>query len=216
MIKKQLTLLLLSVILNGCAATKQAYTYCAIAHVTEPVWVQQDRANDYLVNKIGLIHDRTSERDINSLVKYALAQNLYSDVHVYAHSTLDNTERLVINYQVSVATNVQMQQVKTDFKQVGNCLVAWATISPENAKIALAQSHPVNEQEQVAWARIKSSQRSQDYQHHLVLYPRGLYSETAKARIEVLKKQYHQQAINRASSEPTVRMLGHLLNRIFN
>jgi hypothetical protein len=218
MMKKEcLTIVVLTAFVSACSSVSTPqYQYCAVADVTDPVWVQQDRAQSYIITKIGVMHTRESERDITKLVKYTLAQNLYSDVHAYSQSTLDNTERLVTNYQVNVATNVHLMNVKTDFKKVGNCLAAWASVSSNDAQIALANSHPVNKQEHAAWELIKTSQQSSDYEHHLTLYPRGLYSETAKARILVLSKQYHQHAINRVSSDPTMRMLGHLLNHIFN
>jgi hypothetical protein len=217
MMKKQcLTIVVLIAFVSACSSVSTPqYQYCAVADVTDPVWVQQDRAQSYLISKIGVMHNRESERDITKLVKYSLAQNLYSDVHAYSQSTLDNTERLVTNYQVNVATNVHLMNVKTDFKKVGNCLAAWASVSPNDAQIALANSHPVNKNEHAAWELIKASQQLSDYQHHLTLYPSGLYSETAKARIDVLKRDDSRQAINRSSHNSTVRMLGHLINRIF-
>jgi hypothetical protein len=216
MIKQSLTIFVLTAFLNACSSVSAPqYQYCAVADVVDPAWVQQDRARDFLISKIGVLHTRKSERDITKLVKYTLAQNMYSDVHAYSQSTLDNTEHLVTNYQVNVATNVHLINVKTDFKKVGNCLVAWASVSSNDAQIALANSHPINAQEHVAWELIKASEQLKDYQHHLTLYPRGLYSETAKARIDVLKQHDTKQVINRSTNNPTVRMLGHLINNIF-
>jgi hypothetical protein len=214
--KECFTILVLIAFVSACSSVSAPqYQYCAAADIVDPAWVQHDRARDFLISKIGVVHTRESERDITKLAKYTLAQNLYSDVHAYSQSTLDNTERLVTNYQVNVATNVHLMNVKTDFKKVGNCLVAWASVSSNDAQIALANSHPVNKKEHAAWELIKTSPQSSDYQHHLTLYPRGLYSETAKARIEVLKERDNIQAINRSSHNPTVRMLGHLISSIF-
>jgi hypothetical protein len=216
MIKKCLTIFMLVAFLSACSSVSAPqYQYCAVADVVDPKWVQHDRERDYLISKIGVMHTRESERDITKLVKYTLAQNLYSDVHAYSQSILDNTGRLVTNYQVNVATNLQLKNVKTDFKKVVKCLVAWASVSSNDAQIALANSHPVNEQEHAAWELIKTSQQLKDYQRHLTLYPRGLYSETATARIDALKVRDNTQAINRSTNNPTVRMLGHLINSVF-
>ena len=215
-----LTIFALNALLSGCSINKNAsapqYTYCAVAHISDPAWVQQDRNSNYLISKIGLVHDRESERDITTLVKQTLAQNLYSDVHAYSQSTLDNSERLVSNYNVNVATNVQLQNVKTEFTKVDNCLVAWASVSQIDADIALAKSHPINEKEHAAWQLIEASKNINDYKQHLKLYPQGLYADTAKARIDVLNKHYNKQAINRSFRDPTVRMLAHLFNNLFN
>jgi hypothetical protein len=216
MIKKCLSIYVLIAFLSACASVSTPqHQYCAVADVADPKWVRHDRERDYVISKIGVVHTRESERDITKLVKYTLAQNLYSDVHAYSQSILDSTGRLVTNYQVNVATNLHLTHVKTDFKKVGKCLVAWASVSSQDAQIALANSHPINKQEHAAWELIKASQQVKDYQRHLTLYPRGLYSETAKARIDVLKKRDSQQAIHRATNNPTVRMLGQLLNNVF-
>ena len=219
MLKTLFTIALLVCLLSACSVNKSAnspqYTYCAVAHVSDPEWVQQDRNYNYLISKVGVIHNRESERDITALVKQTLAQNLYSDVHAYSQSTLNNSAQLVTNYNVNVATNVQLQNVKTEFTKVDDCLVAWASVSQNDAEIALAKSHPINEKEHAAWQLIEASKNINDYKQHLKLYPRGLYTETAKARIDVLKKHYNKQAINRSFKDPTVRMLAHLFNNLF-
>lgn len=219
MLKILFTAALLVSLLSACSVNKSAsapqYTYCAVAHVSDPAWVQQDRNNNYLISKIGVKHNRESERDITNLVKHTLAQNLYSDVHAYSQSTLDNSERLVRNYNVNIATNVHLQNVKTEFTKVGNCLVAWASISNNDASIALAKSHPINQKEHAAWQLIESSKNINDYKQHLKLFPQGLYTETAKARIDVLNEHYTKQIINRSIKDPTMRMLTHLFNNLF-
>ena len=219
MLKTLFTAALLVSLLSACSVNKSAsvpqYTYCAVAHISDPVWVQQDRNNNYLISKIGVKHNRESERDITNLVKHTLAQNLYSDVHAYSQSTLDNSERLVSNYNVNVATNVQLQNVRTEFTKVDDCLVAWASISPDDAEIALTKSHPINQKEHASWQLIESSHDINDYEKHLTLYPQGLYTQTVKARIDVLKKHHNEQAINRSIENPTMRMLAHLFNNLF-
>lgn len=219
MLKTFLTTALLVCLLSACSVNNSAnaprYTYCAVAHVSDPEWVQQDRNNHYLISKIGVIHNRESERDITALVKQTLAQNLYSDVHAYSQSTLNNSTQLVTNYNVNVATNVQLQNVRTEFTKFDNCLVAWATVSQSDAEVALEKSHPINEKEHAAWQLIESSKDIDDYKQHLKLYPQGLYTETAKARVDVLKHHYNEQAINRSIKDPTMRMLAHLFNNLF-
>ena len=205
--------------LSACSVNKNAltpqYTYCAVAHISDPLWVQQDRNKDFLISKIGVKHNRESERDIRDLVTQTLAQNLYSDVHAYSQSTLDNSESLVSNHNVNVATNVHLENVRTEFANVDDCLVAWASISQSDADIALAKSHPINQKEHAAWQLISSSQDIDDYKQHLTLYPQGLYTQTAKARIEVLNKHHTEREINRTIRNPTLRMLAHLYNNLF-
>jgi hypothetical protein len=207
------------VLLSGCSNNYKAplqYTYCPVAHISDPTWVQRDRDENHLIAKIGVKHNRDSERDIRELVKSTLAKNLSSDAHAYSQSVLDNSSRLVTNYNVNVATNVQLKNVKTEFEKIGDCLVAWASISQNDAQIALTKSHPINQKEHASWLLISSSHDIKDYKHHLRLYPQGLYTETAKARIDVLNKHYAKRAFNRSVGHPTARMLGNLLDSFFN
>lgn len=219
MIKRILFTVLVYAFLTGCSINNPTvphqYEYCSVSHINDPLWVQQDRRDNYLISKIGVEHSRESERDIERLLRHSLAQSLSSDVHAYSQSTLDNSMRLVTNYNVNVATNVQLNNVSTEFKKVGDCLVAWASISPTDAKVALEKSHPINQKEHNAWKLIEASHNIDDYKHHLTLYPQGLYTETAKARIEVLNKHYTEQAINRSISNPAARMLVHFLQNVF-
>jgi hypothetical protein len=219
MLKILFTTILFVSLISACSVNKSAsapqYTYCAVAHISDPVWVQQDRNNDHLISKIGVVHNRMSERDITKLVKYTLAQNLYSDVHAYSQSTLNHSAQLVTNYNVNVTTNVQLQNVRIEFIKVDGCLVAWASVSPNNAKIALAKSHPINQKEHTVWRLIESSRDINDYKKHLTLYPQGLYTETAKARIDVLNKHDTAQSINRSIKNPTMRTLAHLFSNLF-
>lgn len=219
MLKHLFTITAAVFLVSACSINKSAtvpqYNYCAIAHISDPLWVQQDRNKNYLISKIGVEHNRESERDIRDLVTQTLAQNLYSDVHAYSQSTLDNSERLVSNHTVNVATNVHLENVRTEFTKVDNCLVAWASISQSDADIALAKSHPINEKEHAAWELIASSQDITDYKQHLTLYPQGLYTQTAKTRIEVLNRALTGREINRTIRNPGLRMLVHLLNNFF-
>jgi hypothetical protein len=209
-----LLVLLCSVLLSACAAKSQRYDYCSVAEVADPAWVDIDRTQGYLVSKIGVVHSREAERDITRLVRQSLASNLYSDVHAYMQSTFDG-ENLATNHQINVATNVQLTNVRTSFEKVGVCLVAWATVSQKDAEIAVGKSHPINKAEHSEWQRIKDSQRISDYRYHLRKYPRGLYTETAKARIDVIESHKRKKSINKANYSPTARMLLNLMNTFF-
>ncbi|MBF38686.1 hypothetical protein [Idiomarina sp. UBA4520] len=206
-------------VISACSVSGPEYNYCSVVDVEDPNWVMADRERRYLVSKIGIRHSRKAERDIVRLAKQSLAENIYSDVHSYTHSNYTTDTRgetsLVTNQLVNVATNLQLKNVRTDFQKVGGCLAAWATISPQNAEIALEKSHPINRKEYRAWQRIENSQSVSDYKKHLEKYPRGLYSETAKARIDVLRKHKNKQAINDSNISPPARMFWHLLNNIF-
>lgn len=208
-----------SFIISACSVSGPEYDYCSVADVEDPDWVMADRERGYLVSKIGVRHSRKAERDIIRLAKQSLAENIYSDVHSYTHSrySTDKTgeANLVTSQLVNIATNLQLENVRTDFKKVGDCLAAWATLSPENAEIALEKSHPINRREYRAWQRIDKSQNVSEYKEHLENFPRGLYSETAKARIDVLRKHKNKQAINNTNMSLPARMFWHLLNSAF-
>jgi hypothetical protein len=205
--------------ISACSVSGPEYNYCSVVDVEYPDWVIADREREYLVSKIGVRHSRKAERDIVRLAKQSLAENIYSDVHSYTHSSYSNDTtgeaNLVTSQLVNIATNLQLENVRTDFKKVGGCLAAWATLSPENAEIALEKSHPINRQEYRAWQRIEKSQNVSEYKEHLENFPRGLYSETAKARIDVLRKHKNKQAINNTNMSPPARMFWHLLNSAF-
>lgn len=203
------------VLLSACAANKQRYDYCSVAEVADPAWVNADRANGYLVSKVGVAQSREAERDITRLARQSLANNLYSDVHAYMQNTFDG-ERLATNHHINVATNVQLTNVRTSFHKAGPCLVAWASVSPKDAQIALKKSHPINKAEHTEWQQIKDSESARDYQQHIKKYPQGLYTQTAKARIAVLKKYNNRRAINNSISSPSARMLWHALSTVFN
>lgn len=214
-----LTVVSIVAVLGACSVSGPEYYYCSVADVDDPAWVKRDRERGYLASKIGVRHSRSAERDIVRLAKQSLAENIYSDVHSYTHHTYSKDSigeaNLVTNQLVNIATNLNLNNVKTEFKKVDGCLVAWATISPENAEVALKKSHPINRKEYRAWQRIKNSQNIGDYEKHLEKYPRGLYSETAKARIDVLRKHKNKQAINSSNMSPPARMFWHLMNNIF-
>jgi len=215
-----LSFILLSVVaLTGCSVSGPDYTYCAVADVNDPNWVTADRERGYLVSKIGVRHSRKAERDIVRLAKQSLAENLYSDVYAYTESTY-RTDSLgeafsVTDQLINVATNVQLKNVKTEFKKAGDCLVAWASVSKQDAEIALKHSHPINRAEQRDWNRIKDSRKVSDYEKHIEKYPQGLFTQTAKARIDVLEKYYNTRAINRSNVNPPAKMFWHLMNNIF-
>ncbi len=201
-------------VLVACSSSGPEYYYCSVADVKDPGWVESDREKGFLVAKIGVRHTRKAERDIVRLSKLSLAENLYSDVHSYRQSYSDG-ERLAVNQLTNVATNVKLENLKTDFKKSGRCLVAWATVSKKDAEIALEKSHPINKEEHKAWQAIRESHSISDYREHLENYPQGLYTETAEARIEVLKKNNNTQAINNSKMSPPARMFWQLLNNVF-
>ncbi|CUS48036.1 MAG: hypothetical protein HLUCCO02_05645 [Idiomarinaceae bacterium HL-53] len=43
----------------------------------------------------------------------------------------------------------------------------WATVSPENAAVALEKSHPINTQEHESWLEIQNSRNVSDYRRHV-------------------------------------------------
>lgn len=212
-------ILLSAVLLTGCSVSGPDYNYCAVAHVNDPPWVTLDRNRGYLVSKIGVRHSRKAERDIVHLAKQSLAENIYSDVHAYTESRYrsDSIGKAfsVTDQLINIATNVQIENVKTEFKQSGRCLVAWASVSPADAQMALQRSHPINRAEQRDWNRIKDSRKVSDYEKHIKKYPQGLFTQTAKARIDVLEKYYNTRAINRSGFSPPAKMFWHLVNNIF-
>lgn len=202
--------------LSGCSSVpgEHKHRYCAVAEIDDPAWVDNHREKGYLVTKFGVEHNRTAERDIHKLATSVLAQNLYSDVHSYTHSTWSHNET-VTNVHLNVASNVQMEQVRVSYGVTNGCLVAWASVSPENARIALEKSHPINAEEHAAWQEIAESTRMADYRNHLEKYPRGLYAETARARIRVLRKENELRYIRQSDMSPPAKVLTQLLVHIF-
>lgn len=212
---KMLLCIFLCLFVVGCASTSNHYQYCAISDIEDPEWVKADRNNGYLVAKVGVMHSREAERDIVSLTKRALAGNIYSDVHVYYKSTFDG-EKLASDHNINMATNVHLKNVKSEYRKVDNCLVSWASVSFEQANISQQKAHPINKQEHKAWQRINESRGIGDYREHLQKFPQGLYTQTAKARIDVLEQQQTRRAIGQAKAPPGLKVLLHLVNWALN
>ena len=210
---KLILIAICSLCVAACSSSVSKYQYCSVAHIDDPAWVKSDRTKGYLISKVGVRHTREAERDITRVVKLSLVESLYADVHSYRQS-YSNSDQLAVNQSVNVATNVVLKNVKTEFERAGSCLVAWATVSLQDAEIALNKSHPINSAEHKAWLKISNSSSSRAYREHLKKYPRGLYSETARARIEFLEQRHRQKTISNSAASPTTRMLLHLINSI--
>ncbi|MGM0905557.1 MAG: hypothetical protein ACQEVQ_03385 [Pseudomonadota bacterium] len=212
-------LLCMSLMISACTVSGPKYHYCSVANTDDPGWVSADRERGYIVIKIGVRHSRAAERDIARLAKQSLAENLYSDVHAYTESSYitdrSGEQRLVTDRLINIASNVKLKNVKMEFKEVDGCLAAWASVSREDANIALKHSHPINQAEQRDWESIKDSRKVSDYRAHIERYPSGLYTETAKNRIDVLRKQNNTRSINNSGVSPPAKMFWHLINNIF-
>ncbi|RTE85844.1 hypothetical protein [Aliidiomarina sp. B3213] len=185
---KQLILCLPVILLSACSQTllEPKHQYCSIADIEEPRWVQNDRSKGYLVTKFGIEYSREAERDVHGLLARTMARSIYTEIYANTQSTFDSNNR-VTEYHFSAASNLELTLMKTDFARHGQCLAAWATIKPEDARLALENSHPINMAEHRAWQSIKDSRNWRDYAEHLEKFPQGLYADTCRARIDVLR-----------------------------
>ena len=202
---KSVIAIVLSLAAVGCSTNGSGqYRYCSVADSVEPGWYAAIK-DDNIVTKFGVKHTREAERDVVRVAQLMLAQQLYS--RVSGSTTLVDGRVERSSAYSKVASNVYLDSAKVDWAVENGCLVAWAGVTMSDAKHSLQASFEINQQERLAWARIRNTHSEWLLEKHIKEYPLGIYREQAEDRIASLQGDQRRERIRDSRLMPGAKLL---------
>lgn len=184
------TVLLTILILSACSSTSNmiaepSFKYCE-ADVPQPDWYLADQERGYHTTSIQIHNIIGADTKINDLVRAAIGHQVYSTVNSVAKSTYDmhGNGTFTYEYTTETASNLTIPQTRIQRYLVGDCLVAFGSLSPELMNEAIERKFLADALEREDWFKIVGTINAGRYVEHINRYPNGIYRKDAERYYE--------------------------------
>lgn len=193
---KQLIVLIVLLGTVGCSSTPTQpgvlitdIERCWVDSNFEPKWVSAAREADHYVGVAGVKVSPQANDIAQMLARQALAEQIYTHVSSRTTRKVGTGFEQSVSHSTTSATNLYLHHSKTDFRVHHNCVVAWASVTPEQATQALSTKVDIDKQEDADWKSIRRSQDSRVFIDHLNRYPNGIYADEAKTKLKTINSR---------------------------